>query len=164
MSTFERLDMATFERLLEVHGSNIMRWPEASRDPLQRLLDSSDVARARWADAASFDALLAASPDVEPAPDLMARIASLPARHPRPERVGWWPFGNPLPALLGWGTAAALGVLMGVAEAPDFGEADADTVDAVALVEDDGADADGADEWTEVSELVMGAQWASEDE
>lgn len=162
MSTIERLDMATFERLLEVHGSNIARWPEASSEPLRRLLDSSDVARARWADAVRFDALLAALPEVEPSPDLMARIASLPARHPRAERVGWWPFGNPLPALLGWGAAAALGVLMGVAEAPDFAEGASDTGDAIAVVDDDAAD--GADEWTEVSELVMGADWASEDE
>ena len=163
MSTIERLDFAAFERLLEIHGSNIARWPEASREPLRRLLDGSDAARARWADAARLDALLAALPDVEPAPDLMARIASLPARHPRPERVGWWPFGNPLPALLGWGAAAALGVLMGVTEAPEL-PADGAEDDAVAAIDDDAADGDGADEWTEVSELVMGADWASEDE
>lgn len=163
MSTIERLDLAAFERLLEIHGSNIARWPEASREPLRRLLDGSEAARTRWADAARLDALLAALPEVEPAPDLMARIASLPARHPRPERVRWWPFGNPLPALLGWGAAAALGVLVGVTEAPELPAEGAGTDGAVAAIEDD-ADGDGSDEWTEVSELVMGANWASEDE
>ncbi len=164
MSTIERLDLVAFERLLEIHGSNVARWPEASREPLRHLLDGDEVARARWADAARLDALLAAVPEVAPAPDLIARIASLPARHPRPERVGWWPFGNPLPALLGWGAAAALGVLMGVVEAPPFPADDADTGDAVAAVDDDAPEGEGADEWTEVSELVMGADWASEDE
>jgi hypothetical protein len=179
MSTKNRLDPATFERLLQVHGSRIERWPEALREPLERWLESSEGARARWAEASELDAWLDAVPEIEPASDLVARIASLPALHARPERLGWWPFGNPLAPLLAWGAAAALGVALGVLVAPELDlELDsADDADAVAEVlasdgdgaDDDGADGDGADDegaddWVEVSGLVMGADWVPEDE
>jgi hypothetical protein len=167
MSTSERLEMATFERLLEIHGSRVERWPEASRAPLRRLLDSSDLALARWKEAEHLDALLAALPDVEPAPDLMARITSLPARHPRVERAGWWPFHNLLTPLFAWGAAAALGVLLGVAApdfaAPDFAAPDADEPADLAALDSSAAD-DGADDWSDMSGLAMGADWASEDD
>jgi hypothetical protein len=170
MSTKDALDQATFEQLLEIHGSRSERWPEALREPLARWLESSEAARARWAEATELDAWLAAMPEIEPAPDLVARIASLPALHPRPERLGWWPFGNPLAPLLAWGAAAALGVALGVMAAPelDFELGSGDDADAVAEVfapdEDEALDDDGADDWTEVSGLVMGADWAPEDE
>lgn len=170
MSTKSRLDQATFEELLELHGSRTERWPEALREPLARLLESSDVARSRWQEAAELDAWLDAVPEIEPASQLVARIAALPALHPRPERLGWWPFGNPLAPLLAWGTAAALGVILGVLATPELElELDAgEQPDAVAelLSPEDGEAAgdDGLDEWTEVSGLVMGADWAPEDE
>lgn len=168
MSTAERLEMATFERLLEIHGGREERWPEASREPLRRLLEGSELARERWQEAARFDALLAALPEIEPTPDLMARIASLPARHPRVARAGCWPFGSPFAPVFAWGAAAALGVLLGVV-APDFAPLDTDLSGDVASVDTDsvdvdGTDVDGTDDWAEVSSLVMGAEWASEEE
>jgi hypothetical protein len=168
MSTVERLEMATFERLLEIHGGRTERWPEASREPLQRLLEGSALARERWSEAARLDALLDALPEIEPTPDLMARITSLPARHPHVARSGWWPFGNPVTPFFAWGAAAALGVLLGVV-APDLVPIDTDLSGDVASVDvdsldGDGAGADGADDWTEVSGLAMGADWASEEE
>lgn len=167
MSTKETLDQATFEGLLEIHGAHLERWPEALREPLSRLLASSEAAQARWAEAGELDAWLDALPEVEPASDLVARIASLPALHPRPERLGWWPFGNPLAPFLAWGAAAALGVSLGVFAAPDLdldGDADTDAVADYFAPDDDDADDDGVDDWTEVSGLVMGADWAPEDE
>jgi len=170
MSTKDALDQATFEQLLEIHGSHSERWPEALREPLARWLESSEAARVRWAEATELDAWLAAVPEIEPASDLVARIASLPALHPHPERLGWWPFGNPLAPLLAWGAAAALGVALGVIAAPelDFELNPGDDGDAVAEVldpdEGEALDDDGADDWTEVSGLVMGADWAPEDE
>jgi len=170
MSTKKGLDQATFEQLLEIHGTRTERWPEAWREPLARWLESSEAARVRWAQGAELDAWLDAVPEIEPASDLVARIASLPALHPRPERLGWWPFGNPLAPLLAWGTAAALGVVLGVIAAPelDFDLGSGDEGDAVAelLAADDGdaLDDDGADDWSEVSGLVLGADWAPEDE
>lgn len=170
MSTKDGLDQATFEQLLEIHGGRAERWPEALREPLARWLESSEAARVRWAEATELDAWLEAVPEIEPASDLVARIASLPALHPRPERLGWWPFGNPLAPLLAWGAAAALGAALGLVAAPelDFDLGPVDDADVVAevLVLDDGEalDDDGADDWTEVSGLVMGADWAAEDE
>jgi hypothetical protein len=163
MSTVERLEMATFERLLEIHGGRVERWPEASREPLRRLLEGSALARERWSEAARFDALLDALPEIEPTPDLMARITSLPARHPQLARAGWWPFGNPVTPFFAWGAAAALGVLLGVA-APDLAPIDADLSADMASVDVDSLDGDGGDDWTEVSGLAMGADWASEEE
>jgi hypothetical protein len=168
MSTVERLEMATFERLLDIHGGRMERWPEASREPLRRLLEGSALARERWSEAARLDALLDALPEIEPTPDLMARITSLPARHPHVASAGWWPFGNPVTSFFAWGAAAVLGVLLGVVE-PDIVPLDADpSEDVVALdvdpLDGDGAGVDGADDWTEVSSLAMGAEWASEEE
>jgi hypothetical protein len=168
MSTRDRLDQATFEQLLEVYGSRVERWPEPLREPLSRLLESSKPAQLRWAEATELDAWLDAAPDIEPASELVARIASLPALHPRPERLGWWPFGNPLAPLLAWGAAAALGVALGVVAAPEIERGSGDDVDVVAEAfapaDGDIFGDDGADDWTELSGLVMGADWVPEDE
>jgi hypothetical protein len=167
MNTVERLEMATFERLLEIHGGRMERWPEASREPLRRLLEGSALARERWGEAARLDALLDALPEIEPSPDLMARITSLPARHPHEARAGWWPLGSPVTSFFAWGLAAALGVLLGVTT-PDLGPIDTDLSGDLASVDVDSLDGDGAaeggDDWTEVSGLAMGADWASEEE
>jgi ferric-dicitrate binding protein FerR (iron transport regulator) len=165
MSKPERLDSNTFERLLGVYGGRVERWPEAWREPLARLLESSVEARARWEEASGLDRLLDALPEVEPAPALMASIAALPARHPRPVRARWWPFHGALAPLLGWGMAAVLGVVVGVAQAPDA-DADlyAEDADMAALDLDDASGEESSDDWTEVSELVWGADWAAEEE
>jgi hypothetical protein len=163
MSTSERLEMAVFERLLEIHGSRIERWPEASREPLGRLLENSELARARFEEAKRLDALLDALPSVEPAPDLLARIASLPARHPRAPRTRWWPFDNLLTPLFAWGAAATLGVLLG-ALAPDFADPVGDESVDLATLDVTAADDDGTDDWSDMSGLAMGADWDSEDE
>jgi hypothetical protein len=160
----ERLDPITFERLLGIHGGRLERWPEAHREPLARLLESSAEARARWEDAGALDRLLEAAPDVEPAPALMARIAALPARHPRAERAAWWPFQGALAPLLGWGAAALLGVVVGVAQAPDAGLELGDEPADMAALELDAEGAEGTEDWSEVSELVWGADWAAEEE
>lgn len=169
MSTKARLDQATFESLLEIHGGRVEAWPEGLREPLSQLLESSELARARWDEARELDAWLDAVPEIEPASDLVARIASLPALHPRPERLGWWPFGNPLAPLLAWGAAAALGVTLGVVATPELdlgldpGAGDADAV-AEWSGDDEALGDDGFDDWSEVSWLAMGADWAPEDE
>lgn len=165
MSVPERLDLNTFERLLGIHGGRAERWPEALREPLARLLESSAEARARWDEARALDRMLDAVPVVEPAPALMASIAALPARHPRPERAPWWPFRGALAPLLGWGAAAMLGVVLGLARAPDIdGELYPEEADVAALELDDPAGDEGSDDWSEVSELVWVADWAAEEE
>jgi hypothetical protein len=161
MSMPERLDMITFERLLGIYGSRVERWPEVHREPLAHLLDSSPAALARWEEARALDRLLDALPEVEPAAALMARIAALPARHPRPERRAWWPFHGALTPLLGWAAAAVLGVLVGVAQAPDADDVELgdESADIAALE----LGADGVEDWSDVSELVTGG-WAAEEE
>ena len=165
MSTSRRLEMKDFERLLDIHGGRAERWPEAVREPLARLLESNEVARARWEDARSLDALLAALPDVEPAPALMARIAALPARHPRPARAAWWPFQGSFAPLFAWGAAAVLGVVVGMVQAPDL-DLDSSDTDVGAEVSDDLAwvDEGATDDWTEMDGLVTGDDWAAEDD
>jgi hypothetical protein len=162
MTSSGQLDLEAFERLLEIHGGRVERWPATVREALTRLLESSAVARARWDEAARLDALLDASPEVEPAPALVARIASLPALHPRPVRAAWWPFQSSVAPLFAWGAAAMLGVVVGIAQAP---EPDASDGDVTAELDDGYAADDGSlDDWTEVSGVVTGADWALEDE
>ena len=61
--------------------------------------------------------------------------------------------------------AAVLGVVVGVAQAPDA-DADlyAEDADMAALDLDDASGEESSDDWTEVSELVWGADWAAEEE
>jgi ferric-dicitrate binding protein FerR (iron transport regulator) len=165
MSAPERLDDKAFERLLEIHGGRAERWPEGSRESLRRLLESSAEARTRWEEAKRLDALLDALPSIEPAPTLMASIASLPARHPRRQGVAWWPFGRSLAPLLAWGAAAVLGLLVGLSDAPilDFSDGDAsDGAGAIDVATIDNGSA--GEDWADVSALATGADWDSEDE
>jgi hypothetical protein len=162
MSAPERLDFKAFERLLEIHGGRAERWPEGSRESLRRLLEGSAEARSRWEDAQRLDALLDALPSIEPAPTLMASIASLPARHPRRQGVSWWPFGRSMAPLFAWGAAAVLGLVVGLAEAPSLDLGDGDASDGVATI--DGDDGSAGDDWADVSALATGADWDSEDE
>jgi len=167
MSAAERLEWAVFERLLGIHGSRIERWPDSVREPLRRLLEHSERARALWADAERLDAWLGSAVEVEPAPALLARINSLPARHPRPARAVWWPFESSLAPLLGWAAAAVLGVIVGTSDLVDFDLGDIDTdvpSDQASADQADPDDGSGADDLLEVSGLVTGADWAVEDE
>lgn len=163
----DRLDLETFERLLQIHGGRVERWPQTLREPLEGLLDGSERARARFEEAQAFEALLDAAPAVEPTADLMRRIASLPAQHPRPVRAAWWPFGSSLAPLLGWAAAAILGALVGLAEplglAPLGSEAPGAPL--VEAFEGEESDEDVATEdWTEIAALASGAAWAPEEE
>jgi hypothetical protein len=166
MTSSGRLDLEAFERLLEIHGSRVERWPDAAREALGQLLEESPMARARWEEAKALDALLAAAPEVEPTAALVARIASLPALHPRAARPAWWPFQSSLAPLFAWGAAAALGVVVGIMQAP---EPELNVGDVTAelgydLAGEAAVDEGSSDDWTEVSGLVMGADWALEDE
>jgi hypothetical protein len=152
MSASKGLELSTFQGLLEVHGSAVEGWPEELRRPAQELIESSEPARAAWSEARRLDALLGALPDVAPSAQLIARIASLPLRHPRTAR-SWWPFAP----LLAWGGAAVLGLVVGSVAVPDL----------PAFQPEPAAEAgqgDQGDDWSELSELAMGADFALEDE
>lgn len=108
------LDLQHFEELLDVHGADVARWPDPWREPALKLLETSEAARRARAVAERLSRLLDAVPEPEPSPQLCARIAAIPARHPRQHWVArWWPFGNPLAPLFAWSAAALLGLLVG---------------------------------------------------
>jgi hypothetical protein len=153
MSASNRLELSTFEGLLEVHGGSLESWPEELRRPAQELIESSELARAAWAEARRLDALLGGLPDVEPSAQLVARIASLPLRHPR-AGTGWWPFEHPFAPFLAWGAAAVLGLLVGSVAAPEL----------PAFQAEPAAEFAQNDDWRELSELALGADFALEDE
>jgi hypothetical protein len=111
------LDLERFEQLLDVHGVKLERWPEELRANARELLSSSAPAQLAWARAERLAAVLDAAPDLLPSAALSARIAALPVRHPQ-GWAAWWPFGNPLAPLLGWGAAAAFGLLVGSGVVP----------------------------------------------
>jgi len=113
------LDLERFEQLLDVHGAELARWPEALRAPARELLHGSVPAQLAWSRAERLAAVLDAAPDVLPSAALSARIAALPARHPQ-GWAAWWPFGNPLAPLLAWGAAAGFGLIVGSGIVPVF--------------------------------------------
>jgi hypothetical protein len=171
------LDLTSFEALLDVHGAELGRWPDALRQPAERLLADSEPARAAQARARRLSALLDAAPEVLPSAALLARIAALPIRHPRQSwGARWWPFGNPMAPLLAWSAAAMLGLFLGNGVlAPDTlsdGQASSELrtdVSDVATprstsVEVRSADLAQSDDLGDLSELVLGGNWGLEDE
>jgi hypothetical protein len=164
MSASDRLDLGAFERLLDVHGASLERWPEELRSRAQDFLASSEPARTAWNEARRLDGLLNAMPDVLPSADLLARIASLPARHPRSS--SWWPFGNALAPFLAWGAAVALGLFVGSVAVPDLDNVEPDAVQEIGAGPANltGAEAVPSDDWSELSELAWGDVFALEDD
>lgn len=158
-------DLAQLEHYLDVHGSTLERWPADVQPAARRLLESSLEARAAWARAERLSALLDAAPEVLPSAALQARIAALPARHPR-GWAAWWPFGNPLAPLLGWAAAAAIGVFVGSRALPGA-ELGAGEGAPAALrgepPEEEAVDTGAGEEWSEL-ELALGLdpEWEEE--
>jgi hypothetical protein len=142
-------DLDEFETLLDVHGPNWERWPDAERVQAQAFMAGSEPARSAFRQAERLEAALSLVPGLEPAPDLGNRIVRL-ARVQSRARFRWWPFDSPLP-LLGWAGAAALGLWVGSVSELD---AEAAAVDVVEI----------NDEWSELSAIGLAAEWAEEDE
>jgi hypothetical protein len=90
------MNIATFHRLLEVHGADRSRWPADCRDGAERLIAADPAAAAAFARAQAFDALIARQLRREKiAEAAAARVASrldrsLPAQH-RGVLARWWP-------------------------------------------------------------------------
>ena len=154
MSSLPRLTLATFERLLDLYGARLERWPEELRGPARELIEASELVRATWSAARRLDAVLETAPEVLPSAALAARVAAIPARHPRASGAAWWPFGNVFAPLLAWGAAAALGLFVGTLAVPELEAIEAEPQEQSVQNED----------WSELSELVLGANWALEDE
>jgi hypothetical protein len=159
MNASKRMDGGGFERLLDVYGARLERWPEELRAAARDWLESSEPAKLAWERASRLDDLLAASPEVEPSASLMARIAAIPITVPASHARGTWPLGAAWASLLGWGVAALLGIWVGGVAAPMF-----DPVDTPVSVWDGGDEAALSDDWPDLSELALGVGLAGEEE
>ncbi len=150
------LDVDEFETLLDVHGPNWERWPETERTQAQSFMASSEPARSAFRAAEQLEVALSLLPGVGAASGVGDRVMRLARAEPR-ARFSWWPFGSPLPPLLVWVGAAALGLWVGsVSELDDMTES-----------ETDGAAMEAAasnDDWSELSVLGLAADWAAEEE
>lgn len=115
------MDVARFTRLLEIHGTDLARWPADQRDDASRLLEVAPEARAAWSRARELDSLFARDrPAVDPArrsaiaTAALRRIRALPARE---EPLGWrWLFSPALGAA--FATMIVFGCFVGLQTAP----------------------------------------------
>lgn len=165
MNTSQRMAGGSFERLLELYGARLERWPEELRAPAREWLEQSEVARRAWQRAGRLDRLLDAYPEIEPSPALVARIAAIPIVAPAPRRAVAWPFGAVWASLLGWAVAAVLGLWVGGVAAPMFEPPDTAASGAAAGFEESEQDEAGAlDEWSDLSELALGAGLIGDEE
>jgi hypothetical protein len=105
------LSLDRFETLLGAYGARLELWPESERAAARALLESSPEARRLCAAEEGLDALFTAAKAPELAPELGRKLAELPLRHPRPQKL--WPFRRVWLPALGWAAAAAFGVLIG---------------------------------------------------
>ena len=186
MTDSNSLDLARFEQLLDVYGPELARWPEALQGPARELLATTPAAREAREGALQVAAFLDAAPEILPSAELLSRIASLPARHPR-GWAAWWPFGSPVAPLMGWAAAAAFGLLVGSGSLPildlsselDAAQSDAETEGSAASLatealesgtteasrEASAADLDSAvdEDWSDLElALGIGLEWEEE--
>ena len=110
-----------FDRLLDIHGPDLARWPARRQAAARRLIAEDPAARAAQAAACRLGALL----DRVPAPpgDAAGRVARLLARLPTQRAPAWW--GAPVllwdllprwPRAAALATMAALGIVVGLSD------------------------------------------------
>lgn len=158
MNASNRMEGGGFERLLDVYGARLERWPEELRVAARDWMERSEPARLAWERASRLDEMLDAAPEVEPSASLVARIAAIPITAPAPRAGAAWPLGAAWASLLGWGAAAVLGIWVGGVAAPMFEPVEDSISEEVA------SDETMFDEWSELSELVLGDALAGEEE
>lgn len=105
-----------FSRLLDTHGADLERWPEAQRAAARALFEASPAARAQWMAARRLDALLAAGRAPPPDPARQARIvAGAMARlRARAEPLLDWRWLFPRPIGAAFAASLVAGWLVGV--------------------------------------------------
>jgi ferric-dicitrate binding protein FerR (iron transport regulator) len=117
------ITLTHFQRLLDVHGADLARWPTRQRAAAERLLASDGAAAAIFAQARALDALIARE---APAPaDATSVLRALTARPLPPQRRHFlwrrWPselltldFAPAWPRLAALAGVAALGFIIGL--------------------------------------------------
>lgn len=105
------MTLERFVELLDVHGADLGRFPEAERAEAERLLVESVEARGALEEAKLLDGALASLETPEPSPALAKRIVAIPAQYPR--MSAWWPFATRYRPVLALVAAALLGIGVG---------------------------------------------------
>jgi hypothetical protein len=105
------MTLERFTQLLDIHGADLARFPEAERAAAELLLVESAEARSALEEAQLLEGALGSVESVEPSPDFAKRIAAIPARHPR--TGAWWPFATRYRPALAMVAAALLGIGVG---------------------------------------------------
>lgn len=107
-------------------------------------------------------------PDATMPSHLAARLADLPRTHPRRSVLdksvldkSWWPFGSWLP-VVGWGIAAAAGILLGVSGPEELLSPD-DPQNSEIVEFIDVGEQEESDEWQELAQLALDSNWQWED-
>ncbi len=132
------MDKQRFEHILAAHGSRPERWPDADRTAAVQFCAADPQAAAMLREARALDSLISALPDIEPSPELSARItaAALTQNPPfhidarraggrtiragdhlrrlRRLREGLWPFGPLWRPAAGLALPALFGLLLGL--------------------------------------------------
>jgi len=113
------MEIARFRRLLDAHGADIARWPQAERAAACRLLATSPEARRLQGDAANLDRILEGARGGV-APESVARVVgkvsgALPAQAIPAARTLR---GGPVVSAALFGALVVLGFVAGIAE-PD---------------------------------------------
>jgi hypothetical protein len=121
------MTLARFQRLLDIHGSDLARWPTPQRTAAERLLAADGPAVAALAQARALDAVMARdTPAQADATGVLRALATRPLP-PQRRRFLWrrWPselltldFAPAWPRLAALAGVAALGFVIGLI---DFG-------------------------------------------
>lgn len=111
------MDLQQFELCLDLYGAELSSWPDEERAAGRQLLETSELARAAYAEADRVARMLDEVVAVEPSAALLQRLREVPRRHPRVTGArkvfSWWPFEGTVHPGLALAAAAALGILTG---------------------------------------------------
>ena len=134
------MNLTRFQHLLDVHGSDIARWPRPVQGAARKLLAQDRAAQAAQAQAQRIDALIAAAERKPVAAQVEAAVgratAALLARPlPPQQRRGFFALGWPAelldldfapawPRIAALASVAALGFALGLAELGEAGDLD----------------------------------------
>ena len=110
-------ELERFKTVVETYGAREDAWPDADVPMMQRLLESSDVARSLLRQEAKFDQFIA---ELSPAPyassHLLGRVLeSAEEINQGPFLKSLWPFGSIWQPAAGMAVAACLGIFLGFA-------------------------------------------------
>jgi hypothetical protein len=149
--------LSRLQALLDVHGSDLARFPEPERSAARALLAADERAARMLAEAEALHGALAGLPPPEPSAALRRAVAEIPLRHPQLEGArsafAWLPLRSAWALCASAALIVALGALTGAL---------ADGLDVSLSPEPQVEPAEEDDALTELSELAFAAELADE--